>query len=135
MLNRWIIVLLFALATAPAQDSEAARKRFLGTWQGKFNGEVFLTVQLEAGKGIEGTISPGRITVDKDGEIVAAEALPEGHESDLMRVRLDGDRLTFEADDHGDLIKLEMRLTGDGKAELRFVSARAKIKPIRLERS
>ena len=136
MSNRWILPLAcFALIPAvSSQEDSAAQKHFAGTWQAKFNGSVFLTLRLEPGTRISGTVSTGRITVDDDGELTEAEASPEGKESDVMHARIDGERLTFETDDDGELTKFEMRITSDGKAELRFVGQPVKIKPIRLNR-
>ena len=136
MSNRWILPLVcFALVSAvSSQEDTAAQKRFAGTWQAKFNDKVFLTVRLEPGARMSGIVSTGRITVDDDGELTEAEASPEGKESDVMHARIDGERLTFETDDDGELMKFEMRITSDGKAELRFVGQSMKINPIRLNR-
>ncbi len=135
MWNRWFAPLCLALVwTAYAQDTDATRKRFGGDWQAKFNGAPFLTLHVEAGAKVEGTISTGRITVDDNGELTDAEAQPEGKELDLMKVRVDGDRMTFEVDANGELMRFEMRLTGEGKGELRFSGTEVKIKPIRLDR-
>ncbi len=132
------MVILFCLAFFPAvlwsQEDASEQKRFAGIWQAKFNGSVFLTVHLEAGTKMSGTVSTGRITVDKDGELTDAEASPEGKESDIMNARPQADRLTFEIEDKGEVTKFEMRVTAAGKAELRFVGQPVKIKPIPLNR-
>ena len=129
---------LFCLGLCSAvlwsQDDAADQKRFAGIWQAKFNGNVFLTLHLEAGTKLSGTVSTGRITVDKDGELTEAEPSPEGKESDIMNARPQADRLTFEIEDKGEVTKFEMRITAAGKAELRFVGQPVKIKPITLTR-
>ena len=137
MSTRWISLLAFIVLCSVgllSQEDPVAQKRFAGTWQAKFNGSVFLTIRLESGAGISGTVSAGRITVDDQGDLTEAEASPEGKESDVMHARIEGERLTFETDDDGELTKFEMRITGSGKAELRFVGQPVKIKPIRLDR-
>ena len=138
MKNRRKILFLcsFALSCAllNAQDA-AAQKPFRGTWEAKFHGNVFCTVVLKPGEKMSGTVSTGRITVNDEGDLIEAEPSPTGKESDIMRAAIDGDRLTFEIDDDGDLLKFEMTITGAGKAELRFVVAPSKIKPLPLERA
>ena len=138
MKHRRKILVLFSVALScallNAQDA-AAQKPFRGAWEAKFHGNVFCTVVLNPGEKMSGTVSTGRITVNDDGDLIEAEPSPTGKESDILRAAIDGDRLTFEIDDDGDLPKFEMTITGEGKAELRFVVAPGKIKPLRLERA
>jgi hypothetical protein len=45
-------------------------------------------------------------------------------------VKVSGNILTFEEKDGDDVMKFELRLVGEGKAELRFPDAPVRINPI-----
>jgi hypothetical protein len=45
-----------------------------------------------------------------------------------------GNTLSFEGKDDNDVVKFEMKVVSDGKAELRILEAPVAVKPIRFER-
>jgi hypothetical protein len=137
MLNRQaaFALSLFALVCGSFSAQETnAQQRFTGTWEAKFKGDVFLTVQLNAGRTMTGTLSTGNITVNDEGDLIEAHPSPNGTQSDILSAKIDGNRLTFEIEEDGEAMKLELKITGEGRGELAFLTAPGKIKPIRVER-
>jgi hypothetical protein len=125
----WLCLLL----TAAAQDAGRAL-RFAGTWQAKFKGQVFCTIKLEGRDRITGTLSVGHIAVNDDGDLTEAEPSPSGDAMPIVKSSIEGVKLSFEVDDGGEVMKLEIEVLSPGKAELRFVDPSPKIKPIAIER-
>ena len=142
MLNRskFVLALLTIaglLAVLFAQENQA-QKAFAGTWEGKFKGAVFCVLSLQAGEKIAGTLSPGQITVNDDGDITKAqpsEPEPSGKELPILNPKIDDRKLSFDwKDSDDDTSKFELKITGEGEAELRLISAGDHIKPIVLRR-
>ncbi len=52
----------------------------------------------------------------------------------ILNVRMRGDPLTFEEQDGNEVTKFELRVVGEGKAELTFSDALFRIKAIRFAR-
>ena len=132
MLNRWIAMLACAgLLCAQRPD----QKRFQGTWEAKFNGQVFCTIKLEAGNEINGTFSLGDIRVDDDGELMEASSAQET--AAILHPKIEGERLSFEVKDgdENEPMKLAMRVEDERHGELHFVNSPSKIKPILLVRN
>jgi hypothetical protein len=142
MLNRSKLLLVLSMiagvpAVLSAQDNQA-QKAFAGTWEGKFKGAVFCVLKLEAGEKIAGTLSPGQITVNDDGDITDAqqsEPEPSGKELPILNPRIEDGKLSFDwKDTDDDTSKFELKITGEGEAELRLIGAGDHIKPIVLRR-
>ena len=98
-------------------------------------------LKLEAGSKLSGTFSPGRVTVNDDGDIIDADPSEPDASGDgfpILNPKAVDAKLSFdwkegEADD--ETLHFEMKLIGNGEAELRFAGAGAPtIKPIRLKR-
>jgi hypothetical protein len=132
MVNRKVLACLFALpAGLIAQDPRA----YAGVWEAKFHDSVFCVLRIENSDRISGTLSAGSISLNDDGELIAAE----GSEKDypILNPKLYGDRLTFDWKDESDnsALKFEVKLTGEGKADLRIVfAAYPNFKPWKLTR-
>ena len=135
MLKRRCTDLVFALVCASFVPAAAQQQNFAGVWEAKFQGETFMVLKLEAGDPISGTLSGGHIEVGNDGEITHASG--GGKELPISNAQLQGDRLSFDwKEDDEETLKLAMRITGNGEAELQFLTIPegAKMKPIRLTR-
>jgi hypothetical protein len=135
-MRRFVVALLPLLACLPlaAQDAEA-QKKFAGTWEAKFKDKVICIIRLKAGEQISGETDACTISVDGNGDL--QEPDPSQHPdkpSPMLNPKLQGETLTFEEKDDDDVLKFEMKLVGDGKAELRILETPMPIKPIPFER-
>jgi hypothetical protein len=121
MVNRNHILLILAFLAVGVTAEE--RKTYDGVWEGKFKDSIFCVLRIEAGDKLTGTLSAGDIRLNEDGELVEAA----GSEKDypILNPKLYADRLTFDWKDESDdpVVKFEMRLTGDSKADLRLIFA------------
>jgi hypothetical protein len=52
----------------------------------------------------------------------------------MLNPKLQSDTLTFEEKDGDDVLKFEMKVVGDGQAELRILDAPVPVKPIHFAR-
>jgi hypothetical protein len=99
----------------------AGGDKFSGTWEASAKGTVFLVLKVKAGEKISGTMNPGRITMNDDGELEDVGPV-EDHEAPIFFARVDGDKLTFGfQDEDNEVMEFELKLTGDGAGELRIV--------------
>jgi hypothetical protein len=131
-----LIVLLTAAAAASAAPATPAANRFAGVWVATFKGTVICTLEIEEKDDqISGVSKACKISVDQNGDIIEGEA-PDGseHPEPFLNAKVDGAVLKYEEDDDGKPLKFELKLTAEGKAELRIVDAPITIKPIRFER-
>jgi len=122
------------LAIAFSQD-HATQPNLAGTWQASFKGTVFCVLKIDSGSKISGTLTPGKISVNDDGDLTEAEPSGPDAAAPILNAKIDGQTLSFEwkesADDEA--VKFELKLTGDNEAEMRFLGE-AGIKPIHLRR-
>jgi hypothetical protein len=135
MLKRLVAaVAIFWLA--PLLTAQEGKPDFAGTWQGSFKGTVFCVLQIEgAGDAISGTLRPGRITANDDGEITEAEPSPPDTTYPLINPKVDGKTLAFEwKEGDAELLKFEFVLNGASEGELRLVNE-DHLKPIRMQRA
>ena len=135
-MHRFVFVLLPLLACLPlgAQDAEA-QKKFAGTWDAKFKDKVICTIRVKVGEQISGEMADCSISIDGNGDLQEPESTDHADKSDpMLNPKLQGDTLSFENKDGDDVLKFEMKLVGEGKAELRIVEAPMPVKPIRFER-
>lgn len=140
MLNRSKFALALSviagLSAALSGQENQAQKAFAGTWEGKFKGAVFCVLSLEAGEKMSGTLSPGRITVNDDGDITDAQPSDpklSGKELPILNPKIKDGKLSFDWKDSDDeTSKFELKITGEGEAELRMIDY--PIKPITLRR-
>ncbi|HKX00097.1 MAG TPA: hypothetical protein VJN43_20315 [Bryobacteraceae bacterium] len=133
----WLFILSATFCVLPGGQDSQAQKAFAGTWEGKFKGKVFCVLELETSAAISGTFSPGRISVDNDGEITEAEpSTPPGSSFPILHPKLQNSKLSFEwkEDDDQEVLRFEMKLIGQAEAELQFVGVDNPIKPIHLHR-
>lgn len=109
---------LAALAPAINTNSLSA---YAGTWEAQFQGKTFFTVTLtEENAKLTGTVSHSRISLDKDGGLIDAQAL-EGADP-IAEAALTGQTLHLTSKDQGsqDTTQYEMELSGSAEAMLRF---------------
>jgi hypothetical protein len=118
-----------------AGQAADAQKKFAGTWEAKFKDKVICTIRLKAGEQISGETDDCTINVDANGDLQEPESSehPDGP-SAVLNAKVSGDTLTFENKDGDDVLKFEMKLVGDGKAELRILDSPVPLKPIRFTR-
>jgi hypothetical protein len=130
---RLAAILFFSIALFGQDPTE---RKFAGTWEARFNGDVFWVLKIQSGDKLTGSLSAVDIGIDKDGNLSSAEAKEEVFP--ILRPAIENDSLTFEwTDDPGeDPLKFEMKMTGKQEAQLRFLSAPegVKIKPFTFTR-
>jgi hypothetical protein len=129
-----LLPLLTSLSLA-AQDAEA-QKKFAGTWEAKLKDKVICTLRLKAGEQISGETQACSINVDANGDLQERDSTEPSDTSPapILNAKLQGDTLLFEERDGDEVLKFEMKLIGEGRAELRIPDAPVPIKPIHFER-
>ena len=128
-----MIALLTSLSLA-GQDA-SAQKKFAGTWEAKWKDKVVCTITLKAGVQISGETVACSIHVDANGDLdEPGSTSSEGTPAPILNAKLQGDTLTFQEDADGEVIKFEMKLLGDGRAQLKILDAPVLIKPIHFDR-
>jgi hypothetical protein len=131
-----MIALLPMLISVPltAQDAEA-QKKFVGTWEAKWNDKVICTLRLRAGEHISGETDACNINVDANGDLQEPESTDHSDApSPILNARLEGDTLRFETKEGDDVLRFEMKLLGDGRADLKILDPPVPIKPIHFDR-
>jgi hypothetical protein len=116
-----------ALSVSVPQDQEdkppekPQPRDFVGTWKASFQGKTFtvLTLTLENDK-LAGTLSTGEVDLADDGEVSNVNQ-EVGEARTIFDIKLDGQILSFKDKDGDDVNSLEMKLTGENRAELRFL--------------
>jgi len=126
-----IALLLVATFCAVAQQADA-RGKFAGTWEAKWKDRVICTIRLKPGDPISGEMQSCSIHVDPNGDLMEPETTedPDGPPEAILRPKLKGEMLSFEEEDGSDVIKFELKLVGEGKAELRIQGSPVRINPI-----
>ena len=126
-----VSVLLLAAATAVSGQQVDASGGFIGTWEAKWRDKVICTIVLKPGSPVSGETRACSIRVDENGDLQQPESdPPSGEPAPILNPKLDGETLTFEEKDDGELTKFELTLVGDGKARLRILDAPVRINPI-----
>lgn len=94
---------------------------FVGVWKATFQGKTFtvLTLKLENDK-LAGTLSTGEVDLADDGEVSNVNQ-EIGEDRAIFDIKLDGQILSFKDKDGDDVNSLEMKLTGENRAELWFL--------------
>ena len=96
--------------------------RLLGTWEGRFHADTWITVQLFESRGrITGAVTRNRIDVKPNSEVNRTE-MPKSS-GRVIEASSDGHILLLKVkdDDSGSVESLEMRLRGDSEVEIREV--------------
>src|SRR5260370_35116873 len=93
----------------------------VGVWKVSFQGKTFtvLVLQLENDK-LAGTLSTGEVDLADDGEVSNVNQ-EVGEARAIFDIKLDGQILSFKDKDGDDVNFLEMKLTGENRADLRFL--------------
>ena len=133
----FMIALLPLLTCLPlaAQDVDA-QKKFAGAWEAKLKNKVICTLKLKAGEEISGETEACSINVDANGDLQERDSIEPSDNSPapIQNAKLRGDTLIFEERNGDEVLKFEMKLIGEGRAELRILDAPVPIKPIRFDR-
>jgi len=135
-MSRSVIALLplFACLPLTAQDADA-QKKFAGTWEAKFKDKVICTIRVNAGEPISGETADCSINLDENGDLKEPDSTDRPEKpSPMLNPKVQGDTLTFEEKDGDDVLKFEMKVVGDGQAELRILNSPVPIKPIHFAR-
>jgi len=102
----------------PANSTNA--KNFLGTWQARFHGKVFVTLKLVGNpQKLNGTMSKASVDLNQDGSLASAE--PNDGSNSIINARVNGKEMHFtskSSDGTGDAVNWEIVLAGAGEAEL-----------------
>jgi hypothetical protein len=133
---RFVVTLLPLLACLPFSGQDAdPQKRFAGTWEAKLKDKVICTIRVRAGDPISGETADCSINVDENGDLKEPDSTDQPDKpSPMLHPKLQGDTLTFEEKDGDDVLKFEMKVVGDGQAELRILDAPVPVKPIHFAR-
>ena len=127
-------LLLLACLPLAGQDAEV-QKKFAGTWEAKFRDKVICTIRLKAGDQISGETDACSINIDANGDLQEPDSTAAPDEpSPILNAKLQGTTLTFEEKEGDDVLRFEMKLVGDGQAELRILDAPVPVKPIHFAR-
>jgi hypothetical protein len=125
---------LFVCLPLGAQDTET-QKKFAGTWEAKFKDKVICTIRVKAGEAISGETAGCSISVDENGDLKEPDSADRpDNPSPMLNPKVQGDTLTFEDKDGDDVLKFEMKLIGDGQAELTILDSPVPMKPIQFAR-
>ncbi len=129
-----LLPLLTSLSLA-AQDTDP-QKKFAGTWEAKLKDKVICTLRLKAGEQISGETESCSINVDANGALRERDSTEPSDSSPapIVNAKLQGDALLFEKRNGDEVLKFEMKLIGEGRAELRILDVPVPIKPIRFDR-
>ena len=135
-MRKFVVALLTLLAGLPlaAQDAEA-QKKFAGTWEAKFKDKVICTIRVKAGEQVSGEMADCNISVDGNGDLQESESTQHDTPEPMLNPRVQGDTLSFESKDYNDVVKFEMKLIGEGKAELKILDPPVAVKPIPFKRT
>ena len=126
-------LLIFAGLCLHAQDSASVRK-FIGEWHARFKGKIICTIRLGSGDPISGQTENCSINVDANGDLREPDSAGSGEPSPILNPKVQGSTLAFEEKDGDEVLKFEFTIVGDGKAELKIVSAPVVVKPIPFSR-
>ncbi len=132
-----VAVLLLTWLPLAAQEngSRDSQKMFLGTWEARYKDRVICTIRLRAGDPISGETSACSINVDENGDLKEPETMPsDGDPSPVLKARVSGKTLSFEEHEGDEAIRFEMKITGEGRAELKILDAPMVMKPIAFTR-
>jgi hypothetical protein len=117
-----------------AQHTDA-QKKVAGTWEAKFKDKVICTIRVKAGDPISGETDACSFNVDENGDLKEPDSADRPDEpSPMLNPKLQGDTLTFEEKEGDDVLKFEMKVVGDGQAELKILNSPVPIKPIHFAR-
>jgi hypothetical protein len=133
---RFASVLLPLLACLPlaAQDANV-QKKFAGTWEAKFKDKVICTIRVKAGDPISGETANCGISVDANGDLQEPDSADRPDQpSPMLNPKVHGDTLTFDEKEDDEVLKFEMKIVGDGQADLTILDAPVPIKPIHFAR-
>ncbi|MBV8820374.1 MAG: hypothetical protein JO022_18585 [Acidobacteriaceae bacterium] len=128
MMKRSLLLLVLA-CTVSAQDNN-----FQGTWEAKFKGTIFCILNINESKEVSGSLVCGSLSVDDSGELTEVGAPGDRARMPLQQIKADERIMSFAVDDGDGPMKFEFRITGEERAELRFLDAPQKINPIRFTR-
>ncbi len=126
------LTLMFAALPLLAQDAAATdQKRFAGVWEAKVNGKVVCTIRVKTVDPISGETAACNISVDGNGDLQEPQSSePSDDVTPMNAPKVTGDTLSFEERDNNDVIKFELKIVGEGHAELKILDAPMSIKPI-----
>jgi len=133
---RFVAALLTLLACLPlaAQDTDP-QKKFAGTWEAKFRDKVICTIRLTPGDPISGETAACNINIDENGDLREPDSTQNSDQvSPMLNPKLHGDTLTFDEQDGDDVLKFEMKVVGDGQADLKILDSPIPVKPIHFAR-
>ena len=130
-----IFIFLLPLALLALAQEQSVPKRFAGTWEAKFKDKIICTINLELANPVSGSMHACNVNVNEDGDLIEAEGSDEKTDP-ILEPKLHGDTLSYSVkdEDGGEPLKFELKLTGEGRAELTFLNAPVKMKPIRFEK-
>ena len=131
-----MIALLTVLASLSLAGQDAGvQKKFAGTWEAKWKDKVVCTITLKAGVQITGETVACNIHVDANGDLDEPESTgSHGPPAPILNAKLQGDTLTFEEEGGDEVVKFEMKLLGEGQAQLKILDAPVIINPIHFVR-
>ncbi len=130
-----ILLLLLPLAALVLAQDVAMQKRFIGTWEARFKDKVICTINLEAGHPLSGNMHACNVNVNADGDLIEPEGSDDKTDQ-ILDPKLQAETLSYSVkdEDGGEPLRFELKLTGEGHAELTFLNAPVKMKPIRFEK-
>ncbi len=107
------------LCAQTPKTNSVAEEQFVGTWEGKFNGQVFQIIKLQLANGkLTGSVSHCDIETDANGDIAKAQL--QNGEDPIISTKLNGNvlRVTVKQEDSSDTIQFGMTITAPNSAEI-----------------
>ena len=134
-MRRFAAVLLLACPCLLAHDTAALK--FAGTWEARFKDKVICNMRINAGDPISGETFLCFINADENGDL--KEPAPDSANqpakySPMLNMKVHDDTLRFEDQDGDDVLRFEMKLVGDGEADLKILNSPVPVKPIHFRR-
>jgi hypothetical protein len=114
------------------QIGRTADQGLAGTWVADLKGTTYVRVELESADGTpRGRIALGNIQLDKQGQVIKAEAARELTPIFDVTLRITG--ISFARKDVNDTDRFQMRLLDSETAELLFIPTEEDLKELAAE--
>ncbi len=113
--------LILAVCMTGVLNAQSGAPPVAGSWSAQFQGHTFIRLELQSSSGaVTGGMSLGDIEVDRQGAPRRVGEAPRDL-TPIFDVSARDAVLTFARRDGTDIDRFELRLTGEGRAELRFL--------------
>lgn len=129
-------VLAHAMSLQASSETSNMTEKFAGTWHWMFDGRSFSTMTLiRSGSGLTGSVTPSRIALDDDGELLRADPSEDSTPTSITKATLEGSALHVRVGGGNMSFEFIVTLKDDTHAEIHPVGAPPNMKPIPAEKA